>query len=94
MIKAGRLSTEFWALVGLAAMVFVGWLKPEAATTALSTGADPMELVLGTITDLAKGKGDIAIYAALAWAYIKRRSALKSKALGPLPIKGTIRKED
>ena len=80
-LKSGKNSTEFWALVGLGVMVVFGLIKPDTASTALTSGASPMQTVLETIQNLAQSKGEIGIYALIVWAYIKRRSALKGKAI-------------
>ncbi|MCK5644559.1 MAG: hypothetical protein KAJ19_27425 [Gammaproteobacteria bacterium] len=81
MLKSGLKSTEFYGIVILALMVGFGIIAPEAVTTPLNEGATFWDTAVGSIKDIAQSKGELAIYAAILWAYIKRRSSLKDKEL-------------
>jgi len=82
-LKAGGRSTEFWGMVGLAVMVMAGWIQPEQATKAVQSQGTAINALLDTIQNIVSTKGDIALYAGILWAYLKRRTELKA-----LEIKG------
>jgi len=84
-LKSGKTSTEWITLAGVilfgAAKMF--GIVPEDATTA-SVGAQATEALpalINGVMDLAKQNSSLLVMAGLAWAYLKRRTALKGKAL-------------
>jgi hypothetical protein len=87
MLKSGKNSTEFWALIGLFVLVglsVAGVLRPERiqqATVNVQETAGALPSLVNAVKDLAAQHGQILVYAGLAWAYIKRRSSLKAKEL-------------
>lgn len=87
-LKAGGKTTEFWAMVGLAVMVVAGWANPEQVTHTVQSTGSPINALFDTVQNLLQNKGDLALYAGVLWAYIKRRSALKELDIGCQNIKG------
>ena len=78
-LKAGGKSTEFWALVGvglLAVGKMVGVVPPETQTP-----EEAIPALIDAVKHLAGENSQLLIMAGLAWAYIRRRSALKQKEL-------------
>ncbi len=86
MLKSGIKSTEFYGLVALALMVGFGILNPQELTTQINEGVSFWEIAVNSIKDLAQSKGELALYAAILWAYIKRRSGLKAKELSEVGL--------
>ena len=87
MLSPGKKSSEFLVVVGLFALVIasaLGWLKPETVhkvTGNINETAGALPALIQAVKDLAQSHGDILVYAGVAWAYLKRRSALKGKEL-------------
>jgi len=87
MLSPGKKSSEFLVVIGLFALVLAsasGLLKPDTVTNVTSNlreTAGTIPALIQAVKDLAQSHGDILAYAGIAWAYIRRRSSLKSKEL-------------
>ena len=84
-MKPGIKSSEF---AGIAAVVLMGAAKlfgivPQDATaeTVGQQALDTIPLLINSLTMLARENSAILIPAGLAWAYLRRRTALKQQQM-------------
>ena len=84
-LKSGKTATE-WITVG--AVILFGAAKmfgivPEDATPEMigAQATEAVPILINGIINLAQQNSSLMIIAGLAWAYLRRRTILKAKAL-------------
>lgn len=85
ILKSGKTSTE-WITLGvvilLAAAKMFGIVPEDATAESVSAQAtEAIPALINGVTKIAAENGSLLVMAGLAWAYMKRRSSLKAKAL-------------
>ena len=82
MLKIGRKSTEWWGVVSVGGIVFlkmIGILPEDATVESIQTETIP--LIIDKVTALADKHGELLVYVGVVWAYLKRRTHLKSREI-------------
>ena len=85
MLKQGIKSTEWWGVVivaVLAAAKTMGIVPQDATVDMMAQqGADLIPMLMTYLSSMAGNYGPLLVLAGLVYAYIKRRTALKAKAM-------------
>ena len=84
-LKSGKTTTEWITIAGVilfgAAKMF-GIVPPDATPETIGAQAtEALPILLNGIIDLAKQNSSLMIMAGIAWAYLKRRTILKARAM-------------
>ena len=84
-LKSGKTATEWLTIAGVilfgAAKMF-GVVPPDATPETIGAQAtEALPILLNGIIDLAKQNSSLMIMAGIAWAYLKRRTILKARAM-------------
>ena len=86
-MKSGSRTSEFWLIAAVAIfalLVAKGWLTPakvQTATEQVQQVAGEIPALIAAVKGLLESLAPLAALAGLAWAYLKRRSQLKSEAI-------------
>jgi hypothetical protein len=86
-MKSGFKSSEFLVIavvIGFGILLVFGKISVndvDQTTQRISEMSDSIPALIAAIKSLASEFGELLVFAGLGWAYLKRRTALKSKEL-------------
>lgn len=83
MLKVGKKSTEWWGVVsvGVFALLKSAGIVDQDVSMEQITSPEAIPALVELVRGAADKYGNVGLYGLLMWAYVKRRSHLKSREI-------------